>query len=164
MYFFDYKGTTIYFVFMILVAAVLFFFKIHQRKEKQRKINNFFKTFYQLNDLLKTATQTLYDILSIVEIEVNMGISERVNLLEKHIKTLSNCINQLSTIKDNCVEPELRKACLNSIIVLEHAVKKVKIQLFNMSFLAHDFRDYFLKVTENRLKLINLEKEIPKTQ
>lgn len=113
-----------------------------------------------MNGSLKTATQTIYDILSVIEIEVHIGITERVNLLERHIKILKNCINHLSILKENCVEPEIKNACLDSMIVLEHAVKKVKIQLFNMSYIAHDFRDCFLKLTENRLKLIKLEKEL----
>lgn len=153
------------YIILLAIVTVLYFFKFQiLRKEKQRKINDFFKTIDQLNSSLKTATQTLYDILSVVEIEVHMGISERVNLLEGHIKTLDNCINNLRKIKANSVQPEISKACLDSIIVLEHAVKKVKIQLFNMSFIAHDFRDYFLKVAEYRLKLIKVEKEFSSSQ
>lgn len=120
------------------------------------------KAFHQLNNLLKTAPQSLYDILSVIEIEVHIGIPERVNLLEGQVKSLNYCINQLNIINENCVEHELRKACMDSIYVLEHAVKKTTIQLFNMSFISHDFRDYFLKVTEIRLKLIQIEKKFNK--
>lgn len=149
------------FILLFVTVTVSFFFKfLVIRKEKQRKIKNFFNTFDQVNSSLKTATQTIYDILSVIEIEVHIGITERVNLLERHIKILRNCINHLSILKENCVEPEIKNACLDSMIVLEHAVKKVKIQLFNMSYIAHDFRDCFLKLTENRLKLIKLEKEL----
>ncbi|MFJ5762725.1 hypothetical protein ACIQAA_27070 [Neobacillus sp. NPDC093182] len=154
-------------VYIILLAIVtvsfLFIFQI-LRKEKQMKINNFFKTFDQLNSSLKIATQTLYDILSVVENEVQTGISERVNLLERQIDTLSNCIYQLSIIKENCLLPEMRETCVHTMALLQHAVKKTTIQLFNMGFIAHDFRDYFLKVTEYRLKLIKLEKEFTGSQ
>jgi hypothetical protein len=132
------------------------------RKERLNKFNDFLQAFRQLNDSLKTATQTLYDILSVVETEAHIGISERVSLLEKHVKTLNYCINHLNIINGNSVEPEIRKTCLDSIFVLEHAVKKTTIQLFNMNFIAYDFRDFFLKITEYRLKLINLEKEFNK--
>jgi hypothetical protein len=162
--FMDFERGHIYLVFLILlvIVTVSFFFKLQElRKVRVRKINNFLKAFHQLNYSLKTATQTLYDILSVVEIEV-IDIAERVNLLEKHVKTLNYCINHLNNIKGNCVEPELRKTCLDSIFVLDDAVKKTTIQLFNMSLIAHDFRDYFLKITEYRLKLINLEKEFNK--
>ncbi|MDF2792088.1 MAG: hypothetical protein K0S80_5190 [Neobacillus sp.] len=95
--------------------------------------------------------------ISVVEIDIHIGISERVNILESQVKSLNYCINQLNLINENCVEHELRNACMDSIFILEHAVKKTTIQLFNMKFISHDFRDYFLKVTEIRLKLIHLE-------
>jgi hypothetical protein len=161
----DFEMGHIYLVFLILlvIVTVSFFFKLQElRRERARKINNFLKAFHQMSYSLKTATQTLYDILTVVEIEVHVGISERVNLLEKHVKTLNYCINHLNLIKENCVEPEIRKTCLDSIFVLEHAVKKTTIQLFNMSFIAHDFRDSFLKITEYRLKLINSQKKFNK--
>jgi hypothetical protein len=152
-------------IILLVIVTVSFLYKFQiLRKKKQRKIINFYKTFDQLNSSLKIATQTLYDILSVIENEVQTGISERVNLLERQINTLSNCINQLSIIKENCLEPEMRKTCLDSMAVLQHAVKKSTIQLFNMSFIAHDFRDYFLKVTEYRLKVIKLEKEFTRAQ
>jgi hypothetical protein len=158
----DFGRGHIFLVFLILlvIVTVSFFFKL-QELRKVRKIKNFMKAFHQLNYSLKTATQTLYDILSVVEIGV-LGITERVNLLEKHVKTLNYCINHMNIIKGNCVEPEIRKTCLDSIFVLEDAVKKSTIQLLNMSFITHDFRDYFLKITVYRLKLINLEKEFNK--
>jgi hypothetical protein len=157
----------IYLVFLILlvIVTVSFFFKLQElRRKRARKINNFLKSFHQMSYSLKTATLTLYDILTVVEIEIHVGISERVNLLEKHVKTLNYCINQLNFIKENCVEPEIRKICLDSILILERTVKKTTIQLFNMSFIAHDFRDCFLKITEYRLKLINYRRNLTRTQ
>jgi hypothetical protein len=161
----NFEWGNIYLVYLLLflIVTISFFLKLQElRKERVKKFNDFLQTFHQLNDSLKTATQTLYDILSVVETEVHIGISERVNLLEKHVKTLNYCINHLNIINGNSVEPEIRKTCLDSIFVLEHAVKKTTIQLFNMNFIAYDFRDFFLKITEYRLKLINLEKEFNK--
>jgi hypothetical protein len=147
---------------LIIVVVSLFLKRQALKKERVSIINDFLKSFHQLNDSLKTATQTLYDILSVVENEVHIGISERVNLLENHIKILNYCINHLNMISGNSVVPDIRKTCLDSIFVLEQAIKKTLVQLFNMNFIVHDFRDYFLKITEYRLNLIKLEKEFNK--
>jgi hypothetical protein len=96
----DFGRGHIFLVFLILlvIVTVPFFFKLQVlRRERAKKINNFSKGFHQLNYSLKTATQTLYDILSVVEIGV-LGITERINLLEKHVKTLNYCINHLNII------------------------------------------------------------------
>jgi hypothetical protein len=151
------------FLLVLLIITVSFFLKRHALdKERVWKINDFSKSLYQLNDSLKTATQTLYDILTVVENEDDICISERVNLLENHIKILNYCINHLNMVSGNSVVPDIRKTCLESIFVLEQAVKKTLVQLLNMNFIEHDFRDYFLKITEYRLNIIKLEKEFNK--
>ncbi|MFB3164615.1 hypothetical protein ABLO26_24965 [Neobacillus sp. 179-J 1A1 HS] len=151
------------FLLVLVIVTVSFFLKRQAlHKERARKINDYLKSFHQLNNSLKTATQTLYDILSVVENEVHIGISERVNLLENHIEILNNCINHLNMISGNSVVHDIRKTCLDSKFVLEQAVKKTLGQLFNMNFIEHDLRDYFLKITEYRLNLIRLEKEFNK--
>ncbi|MEH7495156.1 hypothetical protein [Neobacillus niacini] len=160
---FEWGNIYLVYLLLFLIVIISFFLKLQElRKVRLNKFNDFLQAFRQLDDSLKTATQTLYDILSVVETEAHIGISERVRLLEKHVKTLNYCINHLNIINGNSVEPEIRKTCLDSIFVLEHAVKKTTIQLFNMNFIAYDFRDFFLKITEYRLKLINLEKEFKK--
>jgi hypothetical protein len=159
----DIEWVYVYIVLLLLsvIVTVIFIFKHYELREKRVKKLNF-KAFHQLNHLLKNATQSLCDILLVVESEVHICISERVNLLEEQVESLNYCINELNIIIENCVEHELRKACMDSIFILEHAVKKTTIQLFNMSFITHDFLDYFLKITAIRLKVIHLEKKFNK--